>query len=140
MNASQCRRVILTIKALSGYLSGMRMMQKIRPFIICLAFSLIGINRCCSQNTDTLKPKKENDTHPYFVISAGTEINAFFNDRPVSVSSIEDFNDYIQHNIKSLKDSWVVVTGKPNSGTYNDVLKTLSRYHFKHISKNIIKD
>ncbi len=138
MNAGYCPGVILTIRALSGYLSGMSMMQKMKPFIICLAFSLAGINRCCSQTRDTAKLK--NDIHPYFVISAGTEITAFFNDRPVSVSSISDFNDYVQHNIKSLKDSWVVVTGKPNSGTYNDVLKTLSRYHFKHISKNIIKD
>jgi hypothetical protein len=115
-------------------------MQKMKPFIICLAFSLAGINRCWSQNPDTARSKKENEVHHYFVISAGTEITAFFNDRPVSVSTITDFNDYVQGNIKSLKDSWVVVTGKPNTGTYNDVLKTLSRYHFKHISKNIIKD
>jgi len=39
-----------------------------------------------------------------------------------------------------LKDSYVVVTGKPKTGTYDAVLKTLSHYKFKHVSTNISKD
>jgi hypothetical protein len=105
-------------------------------FVICLGL----INSCHAQKKDTAKSIKDNTIHPYFIITAGTEINAFFNDRPVLVSSISDFNDYIQTNIKSLKDSWVVVTGKPKIGTFDEVLKTLSRYRIKHVSKNIIKD
>jgi hypothetical protein len=111
-----------------------------KQFILILALCVGGINHCCSQNRDTVKSNKENAPHPYFIISAGTEINAFFNDKPVSVSTISEFNDYVQGNVKSLKDSWVVVSGKPNIGTFNEVLKTLSRYRIKHVSKNIIKD
>jgi len=105
-------------------------------FVVCLSLS----NHCYAQKKDTVKSIQDNTIHLYFIINAGTEINAFFNDRPVSVSSISDFNDYVQANIKSLKDSWVVVTGKPKIGTFDEVIKTLSRYRIKHITKNIIKD
>jgi hypothetical protein len=116
------------------------MMNRINQLIICLVICLGLINHCYAQKTDTAKLAKENNIHAYFIISAGTEIKAFFNDKPVSVSSISEFNDYVQANIKSLRDSWVVVTGKPKFGTYDEVIKTLSRNRFKHISKNIIKD
>jgi hypothetical protein len=122
---------------LSGYLPLFGRMYKVKIFMICMAISAVGINRCCSQNRDTVKPNKESAVHPYFIITAGTEINAFFNDKPISASSISEFNDYVQLNVKSLRDSWVVVTGKPNYGTFNEVLKTLSHYRFKHITKNI---
>src|SRR5450755_1466662 len=108
-----------------------------KQFMVCLTFCFWGINCCYSQNADTVKSVKENTVHLYFIISAGIEIKAYFNDKPLSVESISQFNDYVQANIKNLKDSWVVVTGKPKIGTFDDVLKTLSRYRFKHISKNI---
>jgi hypothetical protein len=104
--------------------------------VICLGL----INTCNAQKTDTAKAVKENAIHPYFIITAGTQINAFFNDKPISVSSIADFNDYVQANAKNLKDARVIVTGKPKYGTFDEVLKTLSRYRIKNISKNIIKD
>jgi hypothetical protein len=100
--------------------------------LICIAICF-GIMSCCySQQADTVKR--------YFIISAGSIINAFYNDKPLAVETIADFNDYVQKNVKSLKDSWVVVTGKPKEGTFDDVLKTLSHYRFKHVSKNITKD
>ena len=94
-------------------------------------------NQSFAQKTDTTKHGKDNTAHIYFIISAGTEINAFFNDKPVQVSSISEFNDYVQTNVKSLRDSWVIVTGKPKTGTFDDVIKTLKRNRFKHISTNI---
>ena len=84
-----------------------------KQFMIFLALCFGGINCCYSQNADTVKRIKENTVHPYFIISAGIKINAFFNDKPLSVESISEFNEYVQGNLKSLKDSWVVVTGKP---------------------------
>jgi hypothetical protein len=105
--------------------------------MICLMICLIAINRSFAQKADTVKPVKDYTAHSYFIISAGTEINAFLNDKPLSISTISEFNDYVQANAKSLKDSWVVVTGKPNYGTFNEVLKTLTRYRIKHVSKNI---
>src|SRR5882672_7511570 len=116
------------------------MMNRINQLMMCLVICLGLINHSYAQRADTVKPIKENTLHPYFIISAGTEINAFFNDKPVSASSISDFNDYVQANIKNLRDSWVVVTGKPKFGTYDEVIKILSRNRFKHVSKNIIKD
>src|SRR5450432_1116921 len=110
-----------------------------RPLIICLALCLGGINYSYSQRPDTAK-SKVNALQPYFIISAGTTINAFFNDKPLNISTIEEFNDYILKNAKSMKDSRVIVTGKPKSGTYDDVIKTLSRNRFKNITKNITKD
>jgi hypothetical protein len=104
-----------------------------KKFVILIAFYLGGI-QCYSQSIDTAKH------HIYFIISAGTQINAYFNDKPVDVETISEFNDYVQKNVKVLRDSWVVVTGKPKTGTFDDVLKTLSRNKFKHVSKDIIKD
>lgn len=78
--------------------------------------------------------------HPYFIIAAGTQINAYFNDKPIEVETIEEFNDYVQKNAKALKDSKVVVTGKPKVGTFDEVIKTLSRYKIKNVSKEISKD
>lgn len=95
------------------------------------------INQSFAQKTDTAKHAKDNTPHIYFIISAGTEINAFFNDKPVQASSISEFNDYVQTNVKSLRDSWVIVSGKPKTGTFDDVIKTLKRNRFKHISTNI---
>jgi hypothetical protein len=98
--------------------------------LICLAICFGLINSCYSQHADTVKH--------YFIISAGTVINAYYNDRPLKIETISDFNDYIQKNAKSLKDSWVVVTGKPKEGTFDEVLKTLSHYRIKHVEKNIL--
>ncbi len=96
---------------------------------ICLAVCLGAVLFCQAQKTDTVKR--------YFIISAGTVINAYYNDKPLAVETIEDFNEYIQKNAKSMKESWVVVTGKPKEGTFDDVLKILSRNKFKHVTKNI---
>lgn len=104
-----------------------------------MVFCMGGI-KCYSQSTDSAKRPKENTVHTYFIISAGTRINAYYNDKPVEAETIEEFNDYIQKNVKVLRDSWVVVTGKPKTGTFDDVIKTLSRNKFKHISKEITKD
>ena len=111
-----------------------------KQLIIFLAICLGGINSCFAQTTDPVKTVKDSTVHRYFIISAGTIINAFFNDKPLSIESIEDFNQYIAANIKKLKDSWVVVSGKPNEGTFNEVLKTLGHFRFKHVTKNILKD
>ncbi len=108
-------------------------------FVILIVFCACGI-RCYSQATDTSKHAKENTVHTYFIISAGTQINAYFNDKPIDVETISEFNDYIQKNVKVLRDSWVIVTGKPKTGTFDDVIKTLSRNKFKHVSKEITKD
>jgi hypothetical protein len=102
-----------------------------------LSFSFVSESFAQSPKADTAKHPGENASHVYFIISAGDEINAFFNDRPIQVSTIEDFNNYIQTHVKSLKDSWVVVTGKPKTGTYDEVIKTLKRNKFKHITTNI---
>jgi hypothetical protein len=100
--------------------------------LLFLAFCFLGISCCYAQKTDTVKH--------YFIITAGDQINAYYNDKPLSVETISQFNDYVQANVKTLKDSWVVVTGKPKNGTFDDVIKTLNRYRFKHVSKNITKD
>jgi len=109
-----------------------------KQFIIYLAFGLGGINFCFTQNTDTARHAIDNTVHIYFIISAGDQINAYYNDKPLEVETIAQFNDYIQANVKKLKDSWVVVTGKPKAGTFDEVLKTLNHYRFKHVSKNIL--
>jgi hypothetical protein len=93
--------------------------------VICLGLTV----QAYSQKADSVKH--------YFIITAGTTINAYYNDKPLELETISDFNDYVQKNAKSLKESWVVVTGKPKEGTFDDVLKTLSHYRFKHVSKNI---
>ena len=97
--------------------------------LICLAIFFGAIQYGFSQKADTVKR--------YFIINAGIVINAYYNDKPLEIETISDFNDYIQKNAKSLKESWVVVTGKPKEGTFDEVLKTLSHYRFKHVSKNI---
>jgi hypothetical protein len=98
--------------------------------LICVAICIGALNCCYGQHVDSVKH--------YFIISAGKVINAFYNDKPLEIETITDFNDYIQKNAKGIKDSWVVVTGKPKEGTFDDVLKTLSHYRFKHVSKNIL--
>ena len=111
-----------------------------KHFLICTVLSLGGIHSSFAQIADTAKLNKDYAVHSYFIISAGTVINAYFKDKPLAIETIADFNDYIQKNVKMLKDSYVVVTGKPKTGTYDDILKTLSHYKFKHISTNITKD
>jgi hypothetical protein len=74
----------------------------------------------------------------YFIISAGTVISAYYNDKPLPVETIAEFDDYVQRNAKTLKDAQVVVTGKPKNGTYDEVLKTLSHYRIKNVTKNIL--
>ena len=90
-----------------------------------------------AQSKDTAKPAADNTVHIYFIISAGETINAYYNDKPLEVETISDFNTYVQAHAKTLKDSWVVVTGKPKTGTFDEVIKTLSHYRFKHVTKNI---
>ncbi len=94
--------------------------------VICFA----GIHCCSAQKTDTVKP--------YFIITAGDKINAYFNDKPLSVESVSEFTDYVQANAKSLKNSRVVVTGRLKIGTFDEVLKILNRYRIKQVSKNIL--
>jgi hypothetical protein len=100
-----------------------------KHFLLCSAILFGLVASCYSQKPDSVKH--------YFIITAGTTINAYYNDKPLDIETISDFNDYIQKNAKTMKESWVVVTGKPKEGTFDDVLKTLSHYRFKHVSKNI---
>lgn len=102
--------------------------------VLCMG----GMHKGFAQSRDTAKPVKDNTVHIYFIISAGETINAYFNDKPVEAESISDFNTYVQTNLKNLKNSWVVVTGKPKTGTFDDVIKTLSHYKFKNVTKNIL--
>ena len=99
---------------------------------------ILFFNCAFAQKTDTSKQAKDNIPHVYFIITAGTDINAFYNDKPVEASTLEEFNNYVQANVKSLRDSWVIVTGKPKTGTYDEVLKTLKRNKFKHITTNMV--
>ncbi len=110
--------------------------MKFRLLTIVLLFGSVG--HCLAQAKDTSKPAIDNTIHTYFIISAGETIKAYYNDKPVEVETISDFNTYIQSHVKTLKDSWVVVTGKPKTGTFDDVIKTLSHYRFKHVTKNIL--
>ena len=112
-------------------------MNKTNPLPILLALCFLAINVCQAQNADSAKSHTKNILQPYFIITAGDEINAFFNDKPLNLSSISEFNDYVQHNAKNLKDSRVVVTGKPKSGTFDEVIKTLKRNRIKNITVNI---
>ena len=109
-----------------------------KRWIIISGLCLGGIHTGFSQNRDTSKSASAYTAHIYFIISAGTVINAYYNDKPLEIETIDDFNKYVQANVKTLRESWVVVTGKPKTGTFDDVLKTLSRNKFKHISKNIL--
>jgi hypothetical protein len=106
--------------------------------ISLLAFCLAGINLCYPQSADTAKSARKIALQPYFIISAGTVINAYFNDKPLSVETIAEFDEYVQRNAKTLKDARVVVTGKPKNGTFDEVLKTLSHYRIKNVTKNIL--
>ena len=110
-------------------------MKKIIRISTCFLLIIGAIDHANAQKADTTK--KDNTPKVYFIITAGEKINAFFADKPLQVSTIEEFNDYIQTNVKSLRDSWVIVTGKPKTGTYDEVMKTLKRNRFKHISTNI---
>jgi hypothetical protein len=109
-----------------------------KPWIIFLTLYLAGMNYSFAQTKDTIKRVNDYSAHPYFIINAGETINAYYNDKPLSVESISDFTEYVQRNAKVLKDSRVVVTGKPKTGTYDDVLKTLSKYKIKNVTKNIV--
>ena len=106
--------------------------------ITLFAFCFTGINPCYPQSADTAKSTGKVVVQHYFIISAGTVINAYFNDKPLSVETIAEFDDYVQHNAKILKDARVVVTGKPKNGTFDEVLKTLSHYRIKNVTKNIL--
>jgi hypothetical protein len=109
-------------------------MKKTGQILICLLVSFSFLKAAHAQKPDTAK---QATPHIYFIIKAGTEINAFYNDKPVQVSTIDEFNNYIQTNVKTLRSSWVIVTGKPKTGTFDEVMKTLKRNRFKNISTNI---
>ena len=110
-------------------------MRTIKQVAICLLLAIGIIHHADAQKADTTK--KANSPKVYFIITAGEKIDAFFADKPVQASTIEEFDTYVQTNVKSLRDSWVIVTGKPKTGTYDAVMKTLKRNRFKHISTNI---
>lgn len=109
-----------------------------KPLLIFIAICYVGINPCYPQSADTVKSAGKVVAQHYFIISAGTVINAFFNDKPLSIETITEFDEYVQRNAKGLKDARVVVTGKPKNGTFDEVLKTLSRYRIKNVTKNIL--
>jgi len=109
-------------------------MKQILFFLLIL---LDGTNICAAQTTDTAKPVKDNKVYHYFIINAGDKINAYYSDKPLDLETIEEFTSYVQTNTKILKDAKVVVTGKPKTGTFDEVLKVLSRYHIKNVTKNI---
>jgi hypothetical protein len=109
-------------------------MKRIQQISVCLLLSITLAHLSYAQKADT--SGKPNVAHVYFIITAGTDINAFFNDKPIQASTIDEFNSYVQANVKSLRDSWVIVTGTPKTGTFDDVMKTLKRNRFKHISIN----
>ncbi len=111
-----------------------------KQFIIFSALFFGGTFLCFSQNSDSARHVKENKVHTYFIITAGTQITAYYNDKPVEVETIDQFNDYVQKNAKILKDASVVVTGKPKVGTFDGVIKTLSRFKIKNVTKEILKD
>jgi len=112
-------------------------MKMIKQIVICVLIGAGSLHHSYAQKADTAKQAKEYTPHVYFIITAESEIKAFFADKPLEVSTIEEFNTYVQTNIKSLRDSWVIVTGKPKTGTFDDVMKTLKKNKFKHISTNI---
>ncbi|HTQ63803.1 MAG TPA: hypothetical protein VMI12_03350 [Puia sp.] len=114
-----------------------RQMKRIKQIIVFLLVGTGFIHHAYAQKTDTAKHKTDNTPHIYFIITAGDEINAFFNDKPVQASTIDEFNTYVQTNVKSLVNSWVIVTGKPKTGTFDEVMKTLKHNRFKHITTNI---
>ncbi len=112
-------------------------MKKIKQILICVLVVVGATHHADAQKADTSKQVKDNAPHIYFIITAGEQVNAFFNDKPVQASTVEGFDSYVQANVKTLRDSWVVVTGKPKTGTFDAVIKILKRNRFKHISTNI---
>ena len=108
-----------------------------KQYIIILTFCLGAISCSYAQRADSAKRIKANTAQSFFIINAGTSISAYFKDKPLSVESISEFNDYVQANAKILKDASVVVTGKPKTGTFDEVLKTLKRNRIKNITQNI---
>jgi hypothetical protein len=109
-----------------------------KTLIILFVFFLAALSNGFSQSTDTSKSIKKISARHYFIITAGEKISAYYNDKPLSVETISEFDEYVQHNAKVLKDAQVVVTGKPKTGTYDEVLKTLSHYRIKNVTKNIL--
>jgi hypothetical protein len=109
-----------------------------KTFFLLFAICFAGISPCYPQSADTSKSVKKVSVQPYFIINAGSTINAYYNDKPLSVETIAEFDEYVQRNAKSLKDARVVVTGKPKTGTFDDVLKTLSHNRIKNVTKNIL--
>ena len=109
-----------------------------KQWFIILILYIVSTDNSFAQMTDTTKHVKDYSVHPYFIISAGEVINAYYNDKPLSIETISDFTEYVQKNAKGLKDARVVVTGKPKTGTYDEVLKTLSKYRIKNVTKNIV--
>ena len=113
-------------------------MKMIKQIVIGVLIGVGSVHHSYAQKADTAKQAKEYTPHVYFIITADSEIKAFYADKPVQdVSTIEEFNAYVQKNMKSLVNSWVIVTGKPKTGTFDDVMKTLKKNKFKHISTNI---
>ena len=109
-----------------------------KTILLLFAFSFVALRHGYSQKADTATAHGKVIVQPYFIITAGTVINAYFNDKPLSIETITDFDDYVQHNAKTLKESRVVVTGKPKIGTFDEVLKTLIHYRIKNVTKNIV--
>jgi hypothetical protein len=114
-------------------------MKKLKKILGCAILGIALTQQVTAQKIDSSKMARDNSPHVYFIITAGDKINAFYNDKPVQVSTIEEFNNYVQTYVKSMRDSWVTVTGKPKTGTFDEVMKTLKRNRFKHIT-TIIKD
>ncbi len=108
-----------------------------KVFIFVIALSLYKISPVFSQKRDSPNQQKENTSRVFFIISAGEKINAYFNDKPLAAETIPEFNEYVRVNIKILRSSWVVISGKPKTGTYDDVIKTLNKYRFKNVTKSI---
>jgi|KBSMisStandDraft_5_1062788.scaffolds.fasta_scaffold135009_3 hypothetical protein len=108
-----------------------------KQIIFFLFIFLGGTTVCAAQTPDTAKPVKDNKVYHYFIINAGDKINAYYSDKPLDLETIEEFTTYVQTNAKILKDAKVVVTGKPKTGTFDEVLKVLSRYRVKNVTKNI---
>ena len=111
--------------------------MNMKPIIACLLLLTGATFYGHAQKPDTAKQAKSSPPRVYFIINAGEKISAFYHDKPIQVETIDEFNAYVQANVKTLKDSWVIVTGKPKTGTFDEVMKTLKRNKFKNISTNI---
>jgi len=100
-------------------------------------FLVTAASHIQAQKPDTSKQAKSNTPKVYFIINAGEKVSAYYHDKPLQVETLDEFNTYVQTHVKTLKDSWVIVTGKPKTGTFDEVMKTLKRNKFKNISTNI---